>query len=444
MAWAHRRAASDERGSVLVIVVLFLPILLLFAAFVLDVGHWFQLRRHLQTSADAAALAAAQELPNMTNATNVANDYSASAGGRNENANLPAVTTAVSFPGSTPGAKVKVTQTARSRVFFAGMIGFFSGGSFNGIDISASAVASRLATTGGSPLAVYVHELCGAPTGNKGLIVNAQDALIQGGIHVNGQFKVGSEGFRSEAQTTVYRPPHPNSTPPPSQGSCNGSGSPQIENHPTARYCTIVCAPGTTVPAHGQWRDWVTDYDTEQIVKDRVNGGTCTHTSMDDVTLSASSFPGGVLPTPRFYCLARNRKFTLEGALKGRLTVIAGDITINTQPGASLRPFNDAEPVLFWSCKGTTAPPVPNPERRCDSSTDNGEVIVNPSGAFDWVGFVINRRGGVIVNSGGVVSPREGLLEASWVQINGENFTMLGRGPPSVGGSSFGGAMLEE
>ena len=49
--------------------VLFLPVLILFAAFVLDVGHAFQLRRHLQSAADAAALAAAQELPNTSAAT---------------------------------------------------------------------------------------------------------------------------------------------------------------------------------------------------------------------------------------------------------------------------------------------------------------------------------------------------------------------------------------
>jgi Putative Flp pilus-assembly TadE/G-like len=416
-----RPDAREERGATLVLFVLFLPVLLAFAAFVVDVGHAFQLRRHLQVAADAAALAAAQELPSTTNATTIANEYSASAGGRNVNPNLPPVATEVEFP-SPSGAKVRVTQRATSRVFFAGIVGF------SGFNVAATAVASRQATTGGSPLAVYVHELCGASTGNKGLIVNAADALIQGGIHVNGQFKISSEGFEAEAQTTVYRPTHPNSTPPPSQGSCDGSGSPKIENHPTARYCTVVCAPGTTVPLHGQWRDWVTPYHTADIVRARVNGGTCTHTPTGDVTLSASSFPGGVLPAPRFYCLPLDKKFTLDGAVKGRLTVIAGDITINTQPGASLRPFNDAEPVLFWARK----------------SSGNGEVIVNPSGAFEWFGFVINRRGGINVNSGGVVSPREGLLEGSWVQINGENFTMLGRGPPSVGGTSFGGPILEE
>jgi hypothetical protein len=52
----------DERGGVLVLVVIWLPLLVLFAAFVLDVGNWFEHKRHLQMQADAAALAAALDL----------------------------------------------------------------------------------------------------------------------------------------------------------------------------------------------------------------------------------------------------------------------------------------------------------------------------------------------------------------------------------------------
>ena len=51
------RGASDERGAVLVMVVLWLPVLLVFFMFVADVGNWFVHRRHLQMQADAGALA---------------------------------------------------------------------------------------------------------------------------------------------------------------------------------------------------------------------------------------------------------------------------------------------------------------------------------------------------------------------------------------------------
>jgi hypothetical protein len=46
-----------EDGGVLVMVTLFLPVLVLFITFVVDVGNWFEHKRHLQMQADAGALA---------------------------------------------------------------------------------------------------------------------------------------------------------------------------------------------------------------------------------------------------------------------------------------------------------------------------------------------------------------------------------------------------
>ena len=48
---------KDERGGVLVLFGLLIPVLLLFLALAIDVGHWFVHKRHLQMQADAAALA---------------------------------------------------------------------------------------------------------------------------------------------------------------------------------------------------------------------------------------------------------------------------------------------------------------------------------------------------------------------------------------------------
>jgi Flp pilus assembly protein TadG len=53
----------DERGQAIVLTVLALAVLLGMAALVLDVGAWFHQKRHLQATADAAALAGAQALP---------------------------------------------------------------------------------------------------------------------------------------------------------------------------------------------------------------------------------------------------------------------------------------------------------------------------------------------------------------------------------------------
>jgi Flp pilus assembly protein TadG len=53
----------SERGQAFVLTVISLVVLLGMAALVLDVGAWFHQKRHLQATADAAALAGAQFLP---------------------------------------------------------------------------------------------------------------------------------------------------------------------------------------------------------------------------------------------------------------------------------------------------------------------------------------------------------------------------------------------
>ncbi len=62
----HRRTfeTRDERGAALVLVAVMLPVLILFVAFGIEVGHWFDYSRNLQNRADAAALAAAVEYGN--------------------------------------------------------------------------------------------------------------------------------------------------------------------------------------------------------------------------------------------------------------------------------------------------------------------------------------------------------------------------------------------
>ena len=56
-----RRRARDEQGAALILVVVGLPAFVAFGIFVIDVGNWWVHKRHLQTQADAAALAGARE-----------------------------------------------------------------------------------------------------------------------------------------------------------------------------------------------------------------------------------------------------------------------------------------------------------------------------------------------------------------------------------------------
>ena len=52
---------DNERGAVAVLVAVMIPVMILFASFVIDDGNWFVHARHLQLQADAGALAGGQE-----------------------------------------------------------------------------------------------------------------------------------------------------------------------------------------------------------------------------------------------------------------------------------------------------------------------------------------------------------------------------------------------
>ena len=60
----------NRDGQALIVAAIVFPLVLLFLAFVVDVAHAFVDQRHLQNAADAAALAAAQEVPTAGCTTN--------------------------------------------------------------------------------------------------------------------------------------------------------------------------------------------------------------------------------------------------------------------------------------------------------------------------------------------------------------------------------------
>jgi Flp pilus assembly protein TadG len=73
-----RSLKHNQRGQAFVVTVLMITTLLGLTALVLDVGSWFRAHRRLQATADAAALAGAQALPqDPGQASGLANDYAA-------------------------------------------------------------------------------------------------------------------------------------------------------------------------------------------------------------------------------------------------------------------------------------------------------------------------------------------------------------------------------
>ena len=122
-----RGGAHDEEGQTIVIAVFFMIVLLGFCALTLDIGHAYLTKRRLQAATDAAALAGAQALPDVTQASALASAYGPSG------ANVPGDGRAVhmdfttkclaSVPGCSPANAVVVRATAEVPMVFGGLFG---------------------------------------------------------------------------------------------------------------------------------------------------------------------------------------------------------------------------------------------------------------------------------------------------------------------------------
>jgi Flp pilus assembly protein TadG len=122
---------KSEKGVVAVIVALLLVALVGIMAYVIDEGSIYQTRGNLQTVADAAALAGAQELPDNTSlAIQKAINYAASNGVTISSSNVTISTTYVSHDTIT----VSVSNPNK-KLYFAGVFGM------NSINVGAKATA---------------------------------------------------------------------------------------------------------------------------------------------------------------------------------------------------------------------------------------------------------------------------------------------------------------
>src|SRR5690348_7572546 len=122
---------SDERGQVILFVIIAFIVLTALVGVVVDVGYAYRTQRNLQSAADAAALAGAQELPDSTMANSMATQYGASSSGNNKIngvASTETVTTAciTTIPGCSPVNSVTVSETANVPTFFSRILGFNS------------------------------------------------------------------------------------------------------------------------------------------------------------------------------------------------------------------------------------------------------------------------------------------------------------------------------
>jgi Flp pilus assembly protein TadG len=144
-----RRALADQRGQVLPWVTFVMVAVLGMAGLSIDVGHAYVVRNQLQGSANAAALAGAEALPNTTASTQAVTYSSSTTGDKNLYSNLGTVTTTPSLLCLTTltnlgiqclapanANAVKVVQKVGVPTFFMKLFGVSS------LTVSATATAS--------------------------------------------------------------------------------------------------------------------------------------------------------------------------------------------------------------------------------------------------------------------------------------------------------------
>jgi len=159
LTWRHRK--DGERGAVLVMMVLTMTVMLGVSALVIDLGHGMERRRELENTADAAALAAAQDLPVVATAEATAKTVStknapdatlnwASCTDSDRLAVASADTPCISYDSSFTRVRVRIPQQSY-KSFFAQVLGI------NVISTNGSATARVVSAGFGSiePFALF-------------------------------------------------------------------------------------------------------------------------------------------------------------------------------------------------------------------------------------------------------------------------------------------------
>jgi hypothetical protein len=146
------RTRNNERGQSMVLALVFLTVLMGMSALVLDVGSWYRAHRSAQSTADAAALAAAQGLTNTTTATALATSYA------NKNGGGLAAAGGITFSTQwMPNDTVAVKVTRPAPGFFAKLFGIKS------VNVTARATARAFNVSSAryvAPIVVhYKHSL---------------------------------------------------------------------------------------------------------------------------------------------------------------------------------------------------------------------------------------------------------------------------------------------
>lgn len=270
---------------VLVFVAIIMVALLGMAAIAIDLGSYWQAQRQAQAAADAAVLAALQDLPNGVTATATATTYA----DKNFKGSTPNVVT----PYKQDSNQIKVTISKKVPSILGGVFGIGS------TTVSASAAAKR--NQAYVPAALFAGS---TSCSGYGITFESNNAIIQGGTHSNGHLDFS--GNSNNAGDVAYG--GPNACPTP---NLNGNQVRSLTRDPA------------TEP-------WPKDYG--------LISPTCTQSA------ATYSFSSGNLPVSgNLYC-ASGQITISAGLTVNNVSFKAASFSIGS--GASFSPYVDD--LLFW------------------------------------------------------------------------------------------------
>lgn len=180
---------KSQKGTAVLITALMMTVILGFCALVVDIGRVSMEKNKLQNTVDAAALAAAQDLPDTAAATLTVNDYMDKNG-------FSSIDPLISFTRS--DRRISVTGTEKVNYTLARVLGL------NNTDVKSTATAEKGAKYLGGAFDYSVFsgsaldEL--AISGNP---AEVQSAYIEGSVHSNNDFRYNGNGSSLDITGTL-------------------------------------------------------------------------------------------------------------------------------------------------------------------------------------------------------------------------------------------------
>ena len=351
---------SGERGQMLVMLTLLLPVMLGFVALTMDVGLALLERTNLQNAVDAAALAAAQELPDSEAARAVAEQYLETNG-------FDIADSTHDYAITTP----YLGNPGKIEVIIGSDVGFVFGRvlDLDFVEVKGRAVA-EISDSGGSAPAIFaMNDDCSAA---DPLLLPGSDLRVVGGVHSNSSIGIAGSNNDFDGQVT-YSCDLDNSgsnntfSPPPRQAS---NRPPPIDY----AYSDFLCD-----------YEWTGDTDLSSHPEVWVDGD-----------------PGTNELLPGVYCSTDD--LILNGQyITGTVSLIAGDELKISGSDFNISSFvND---VLAYS-----------------SGNHNSAIDMSGSGG-SWIGFVHAPLGRAKVQGSSNLSI-SGSVVAAEVTVSGSNFSI--------------------